>query len=383
MSNFLNPHQYPLACELYRLTEGKFRFVETMKMPDVMHKSGYPDYDNLPWLIRAWESPEANDEAMRLAAEAQTMMYGAVDIPHILDMRTRAKRLTFVYAERSLKRGWINALSPNVLNSTMEYWRYSHNTPVYFLGASAFAAADNWKRGMFRNRCFRWGYFPTTAGAENEEYNFSCFKDTERFRLMSVCRMLDWKQPVMYVRAAKALKEAKIPFVLDMFGTGYMLTDVKKEIERLGLEKEVIVHGSTPNERIHREMQGHHCLLFASNKREGWGAVVNEAMGNGCVVIGSSKIGSVPYLIEHGVTGLIFRDSDQSDLNNKVIDLGRNLARAERIARTARRQMQSTWSPEEAAHRLLELADALSMGKPTPFAFGPCSRAPYLNDNWI
>ncbi len=383
VSNFLNPHQYPLGCEMYRQTGGNYRFVELMQMPDVMHQSGYPDYKDVPWLIRAWESPEAYAEAMSLAREAETMIYGGCDIPKLLKYRSQKGALTFLYAERSLKRGWINAFSPVIFKSTIEYWLYSRKAPVYFLGASAFAAADNYKRGMFRNRCYRWGYFATIAGAENEEDNFTCFRTAKKFRVMSVCRMLPLKRPLMYVRAAKALKDAGIAFEFDMFGTGEMLPAVKAEIAKLNLENEVIVHGSTPNEQIHREMQSHHCLLFTSNKREGWGAVVNEAMGNGCVVVGSSKIGSVPYLIDDGATGLIFRDADQDDLNKKVISLACDLHRAEQIARAARQQMKTTWSPAEAARRIIALADALRKGNPTPFANGPCSRAPYLNNNWL
>ena len=37
-SNFLNPHQYPIGEELFRLTGGRYRFIETEKMPDAFHR---------------------------------------------------------------------------------------------------------------------------------------------------------------------------------------------------------------------------------------------------------------------------------------------------------------------------------------------------------
>ncbi len=61
ISNFLNPHQYPLSQELYKLTDEGFRFIELEKIPNTFVKSGYPEYDNVPWLIRAWES-ESNQK---------------------------------------------------------------------------------------------------------------------------------------------------------------------------------------------------------------------------------------------------------------------------------------------------------------------------------
>ena len=33
ISNFLNPHQYPLSQELYKLTDEGFRFIELEKIP--------------------------------------------------------------------------------------------------------------------------------------------------------------------------------------------------------------------------------------------------------------------------------------------------------------------------------------------------------------
>lgn len=34
ISNFLNPHQYPVAKALYKMTDGEYRFVELESMPD-------------------------------------------------------------------------------------------------------------------------------------------------------------------------------------------------------------------------------------------------------------------------------------------------------------------------------------------------------------
>ena len=69
-SNFLNPHQYPIGEELFRFTGGRYRFIETEKMPDAFHRGGYPDYSGTPWLIRAWESQKESDMAERMALDA-------------------------------------------------------------------------------------------------------------------------------------------------------------------------------------------------------------------------------------------------------------------------------------------------------------------------
>lgn len=378
VSNFLNPHQYPLACELYRQTGGSYRFVEMERMPDEFYKSGYPDYGALPWLIRAWQSSEELRRAMECAADADTLMYGSAYLPEIIKRRLADNKLTLKYSERWLKRGWLNALSPAIRKTVLFYHRFGHGKPYYLMGASAFTAADAMHLGTFKDKAFRWGYFPQVSGLIDDEENFICFQNRSIFRIMAVCRMIDWKRPLMMVRVAKALREAGISSVLDMFGSGPMLDVVRREVSALGLENMVLLHGSTPNGQIHDEMRKHHCVITTSSRREGWGAVVNEAMGNGCVVVGSSKIGSVPYLIEDGVNGLIFRDGNQEDLNSKVLDLARNLDKCELMARAARKSMQTVWSPAEAARRVLKLAEELQSGRPSPFTDGPCSPAPII-----
>ena len=44
-----------------------------------------------------------------------------------------------------------------------------------------------------------------------------------------------------------------------------------------------------------------------SGRKEGWGAVVNEAMSSGCAVVADAEAGSVPYLIENSKDGFIYR----------------------------------------------------------------------------
>jgi len=58
----LNQHQAPVADELWELTNHQFTFVELINLGDT--KGGSEDYSNRPYLIRAWESPEANEKAM-------------------------------------------------------------------------------------------------------------------------------------------------------------------------------------------------------------------------------------------------------------------------------------------------------------------------------
>lgn len=110
VSNFLNHHQYPVASELYRITNGGYRFIETEPMPEWIKKGGYSEYDNLAWLIQTWKSPLHHSEAIQLILNSDVVVWtNNLFMPQIRQ-RLRANKLTFELGERWLKRGLINLL---------------------------------------------------------------------------------------------------------------------------------------------------------------------------------------------------------------------------------------------------------------------------------
>ena len=87
-------------------------------------------------------------------------------------------------------------------------------------------------------------------------------------------------------------------------------------------------------------------------------------MNSGCAVVASHAIGSVPFLVEDGVNGLIYENGNESDLIKKVEFLLENAEARVKIGRTAYKTMVEIWNAENAAARLLELSnDLLKKGK--------------------
>ena len=67
-------------------------------------------------------------------------------------------------------------------------------------------------------------------------------------------------------------------------------------------------------------MRKHEIFLFTSDRNEGWGAVSNESMSNGCILVGSDGIGSIPFLVEDGVSGITFKraNTDSGFIGEKL-----------------------------------------------------------------
>ena len=132
-------------------------------------------------------------------------------------------------------------------------------------------------------------------------------------------------------------------------------------------------------------MEQSQIFLFTSYRNEGWGAVLNESLNSGCAVVASHAIGSVPFLLQDGKNGFIYKDGDINDLFNKVKYLLDNEAERINMQKSAYETIINEWNAENAAKKLIELLTKLLNGEnvETLFESGVCSKAKILKDNWF
>lgn len=153
------------------------------------------------------------------------------------------------------------------------------------------------------------------------------------------------------------------------------LEKIKSLVKSLGVDDVVAFKGNMPNDEILKAMRQHDIFLFTSDKNEGWGAVANEAMSNGCAIVASDAIGSIPFLVKDGENGCMFKSRNLDSLCEKVEYLLDNENERQRIATNAYHTMRDIWSPRNAAMSFLRLVDDLKSGKDSSIEEGPCSKA--------
>lgn len=385
-SLILNNHQANIADELWELTNHQFCFVELANLQAEHRKGDTRDYTDCPYLLRAWESSQSYAKAMILAREAECCVFSGILALPFQKERLKLGRLSFDMSERWLKRGIINLFSPSIFKMFLSYhlggWGHK---PLYKLCCSAFAAQDQRKLLTFKNKCYKWGYF-TKVNNDLSKIS-SRFTDGQFFSLMWCSRYLKLKHPELPVMMAARLKRLGYKFSLDMYGRGEYESQTKSLVSKLEVEDVVHFMGTKPNDELLQDMQQHHIFLFTSDQNEGWGAVANESMSNGCVLVASDAIGSVPYLVKPNVSGVLFRaprvssgftSPDLSALDSlcdKVGYLFDHPSKLQDISRSGVKQIQDIWSPQVAAHRLLRLVECLQQGIDSGFEDGPCSKA--------
>lgn len=383
-NNSLNHHQVNVADELYKLLGDDYAYVCTID-PNIAGLKGGSDYSTRPYCIIAASSSDNYKKAMSLALEAEVCVFGAESLSFAIERaKNNPKGLSFELGERWLKRGWINVLSPRFRTWWLAYMRYFRKANFYKLCASAFAAGDHYKLHTYRGKCFKWGYFTHVEEDFDVEASMLDVSTSEITPLMWCGRFLMLKHPELPVQMAKKLKEKGYRFILSIYGdegnaakhdSVYPKKKLEALIGELGVSDCVQLMGSRPNEDILEAMRKNAIFLFTSDRYEGWGAVANESMANGCVLVASDAIGSTPYLIKEGFNGLSFKSCDVFSLTKKVEWLLSHTSDLKQMRNNAIRVMRDIWSPKHAAESLLKLIDDLKQGKDVCVKDGPASIA--------
>ena len=375
-SNFMNHHQLPLALALREIPGVDFVFVATEPVPEERLELGYEDMNReYGFVLCAYESRARRQRALRLCRSCDILIVGSAPERYARG-RLRDGKLTFRYSERIYKKECPLHRIP--LELVKHYLRSGRHQNLHMLCASAFTAVDFAKTRTFLGKTYKWGYFPEAKRYE-EEY-LMARKGCGPVKLLWAGRFLDWKHPDDAVRTARRLKESGIPFALDIIGTGELEQTLRDMIRELELGDCVHLLGSMPPEQVREHMEQADIYLFTSDRNEGWGAVLNEAMNSACAVVASHAIGAVPFLMKEGENGLVYESGNVGMLFEKVKYLAEHPQERVRMGMAAYRTITETWNAQTAAQRLVALLERLLSdgGSPEIFEDGPCAKATIL-----
>ena len=365
LSNYFNHHQTALSDALWRETEGQYLFIEGGAMPEERKRLGCEAPE------RDYALPLRRNErkAVRAVREADAVVAGSAP-EWLVQVRVRSGKLLLRYAERPLKNGpeawkfWIRYLR--------WHWRNPANAPVYLLCASAYTAEDFGNFGLFQGKSYKWGYFPETKHYELDALG----KGKDPLSVLWVGRFLEWKHPETAILAVRDLQKAGIPAKLELIGGGPM-EDRLRELAKSLEPGSVRFPGMLPAGEVRRAMEKAGIFLFTSDAREGWGAVLNEAMNSGCAVIASRAAGAAPYLVKDGENGFLYPCEDREAFTEKLRYLLQDPREQRRMGMAAYAAIRDIWNAEVAAKRLAVLAGTLTQEKSARdlFGEGPCSPA--------
>lgn len=368
VSNYYNHHQSAISEEFFKQTNGHYRFIQTEPMEEERRNMGWGQKGLPSFVIESYKDKETYKQCVDLINSAEVVIAGSAP-EKMIRKRIRSGKLVFRYSERIYKN------KKKLLQLPLRYIKYHFdNYPyknVYMLCASAYAARDYAITGMFKGKTFKWGYFPAVKKYDDIE---KLIDDKTPASILWVARLIEWKHPDASIRLAKRLKQSGYKFSLALIGNGELENKIRDMIKTENLEDCVQMLGSMKPEEVRRYMEQSEIFLFTSDFNEGWGAVLNESMNSACAVVASHAIGSVPFLINDGENGFIYKNGDEDDLFNKVKYLLDNAERRKQMSLEAYKTMTEIWNSENAAKNFMELNKSMMINKLTKVGGGyPCS----------
>ena len=374
VSNYLSHYSKTISEAFIKIYGDDFMFIAFTPFNEKRLAAGFHDMNQENFVFRAYESPENLQEAKRIIDEAECVIIGGMPVSYVAS-RLKLGKITFMQSERFFK----GPIWKDIIRFA-KYLKYSGgraqardpNAKFYLLCNGAFVANDYNLCGLFKNKAYRWGYFPDLKLYDDIE---ALISQKEPARILWAGRFLNWKHPDLAVILAKNLKALNINFKLKIIGSGEMNDTLAGMIDAMNLHDCVELSGALPTEQVREEMEKSQIFLFTSDRGEGWGVVLNEAMNSACAVVASEKIGAAPFLIKHGFNGLIFHDQDIEDLTRQVVNLLRNSQVASFIGQNAYKTLCNEWNADIAAKRFVKLAENLKV-KSEPVTLwenGPCS----------
>jgi len=177
--------------------------------------------------------------------------------------------------------------------------------------------------------------------------------------ILSVARLVEKKGLSNLIAAADILRRHGCLFHLEIIGSGPQREALKAQAKRLGLAERVKLSGAQPHDAVCFAYQRASvfvlpCVVASDGDRDGIPNVLLEAMASGVPVI-STPISGIPELIESGRDGLLVPSNDPAALAAAIEALLASQELRERLASAARAKIETSFSLDASAERLLAL----------------------------
>lgn len=178
-------------------------------------------------------------------------------------------------------------------------------------------------------------------------------------KMLFVPRRMTEKNGVIYpTLALRKVLDRHPDTVLVYAGTGEQMPAIKREVEKQGLDGDVLLLGTVPHEKMKYLYGTSDVVLVPSvhsyGVEEATSISALEAMGSRSPVI-AGAVGGLKEIIEHEKDGLLVTEKDVDGLSEAILKVLDSPTFAEQLARNARTKIEQMYSHHSAAARFEEI----------------------------
>jgi len=277
---------------------------------------------------------------------------------HVLSYRAKHGKLTFIMGERyfKIKRRWRDYINPIQWRRWIRLHHILNQPSFHYLTMSHYCAEDLRFLRVCKGRIWTWGYL-TNATATPPR-----IRTNQKMKILWCGRMFAWKR-VDVLFHALALMPAQIlqQCEVSIIGDGECLQDWKSLVIKLDLQSVVHFSPLMKHAEILDILSQSDVYVFPSNREEGWGATLLEAMDKGCAVIANCDAGSTLEVVDHGRNGWVIDDADVNALCKHLVWCYNEPDKRYLMGVEAWKTIQQ-WSPHEGASRFIQLMENVKNG---------------------
>ncbi len=262
--------------------------------------------------------------------------------------------------------GNIDFLSKNIMDPILEkkipvVHHLGNQSPGYTVAETPksrlyhLATASDWLKNVIKNDGYPLKDISVIyPGAMVEEFRMRIPPSYDKLRIAYASIVLPYKGPHILINALKKLNDLGIDFSCSMAGTTTDETFVNKLKEFItiqGMDNKIQFPGFLSREALKDLFARHNVLVFPSIVKEAFGISPVEAMAAGLTVI-TSGTGGAKEVVEHGVSGIIFKSEDDASLADALIGLAKDTRRWGQIALAGQRRAMELFDIEHSVDAL-------------------------------
>ena len=217
------------------------------------------------------------------------------------------------------------------------------------------AAASRWVRDVILQEGYPLGRISVVyPGALVKEFKMHILPAQDKLRVAYASIVLPYKGPQILIEALSSLHERGVDFHCSLAGNitdERFVDELRTFIADAGMEDKVEFLGFLPRKRLKGFLARHNVLAFPSVFQEPFGISQVEAMAAGLAVV-SSGTGGAREIVEHGVSGLIFKSENSESLARELLWLAENPEKWREIAREGQKRAMKEFDIEKSVDRL-------------------------------
>lgn len=360
VSKVLNHHQFYFVNELAKRFPGQVWYATVEYAERRRRMMHFPEFQ-ADWIF-SLESEQQRFQDLFLNADI--VLCHDRDQYKLIEKRLERQKLTFYFSERWFKTGYgkLRLLQPRILYLCYLFKKLSKSEQFFFLAQGEFAATDFASLGIFKGKAFNFGYI---TNVEEHPYKAEVQLPKRKTNILWCGRFLSWKRVDKLVQAFINLSQRQTDIHLTIVGNGPMRKQVEKLVQKC--PEQITLYDFLPTDTIRTLMNQADIYVLPSNGCEGWGAVVNEAMAEGCAIIGGDQAGSIKALVKDGENGLLLRKGNVKEISDKLEYLIEKPEVLAQMKEAVRRTAQE-WSPQNVCDRFLHLVQQIQLGK-SPYIY--------------